>query len=175
MGKNKELFTETRELEIQEERGLALEVKSLLGANKERITALSQNLVDKVSLGLVDAVDAFSHAKAINETSTLIMENLRPFMESKMNIAKGEKYIKNSIEFTQAEIGVKYSYEGCGDREYEEIMVRFNAVKKEKEDKEKELKALTKAKNMFDPETGDTWTVNPPLKSGRLGIKTELK
>lgn len=175
MGKSKEEFTEIREQEIQEERGLTFELKSLLQADKSMITALSQHLVDKVAKGLLDPVDAFSHAKKIGETSDLLMENLRPFMESHINISKGEKYIKYGIEFTQADIGVKYDYSNTGDREYEEIMGRFNAVKKEKDAKEAELKKLTKPRHEFNPETGETWTVNPPVRSGRVGIKTEFK
>jgi len=173
---SKDLHMEMSEEELsKQESGLTLELQSLMQADKARITDVSQNLVDKVAKGMIDPVKAFIHAKKIHETATLLVENLRPYLNAHLNVAKGETLTMYNIEFTQAELGVKYDYKSCGDPEYEEIMKEFEKIDKRKKAKEKELKGITKARTELDEDTGELIKINPPIKTGAMGYKTELK
>ena len=174
MGQTKEQHINLQEQE-SEETGLTFELKNLIHADKSGIEDLSKAIVQQVADGDLDPTYAFIHAKKINELSTLLVNNIKPYMVDKNMPSKGEKLVMYNVEFTQAEVGVKYDYSGTGDRVYEEIMERFNKVKAEKDEREKFLKTIKKPTGTYDTETGEGWEIQPPVKSGTVSVKTELK
>lgn len=172
----KEDFQALREFEdANTETGLTLELGSLMQADKALIGDISRHLVDRVACGELDAVKAFIHAKKILEVATSLVDNIRPYLANHLNIAKGEKLVMYNVEFAQTETGVKYDYLSSNDPEYKAIHEEFEILKKKKEAKEKELKAMTTSKTLYDEDTSELIKITPPIKKGKLGYTTEIK
>lgn len=161
--------------DIPVDNSITFELKSLITADKAHITDIAKSIVEQVSRGELDPVRSFGHAKKILEIATLLVENIRPYMADHVHVSKGESVVYDNIEYTQAETGVKYDYSSSKDLIYDEIMIRFKSVEKEKKEREAYLKTVKKDTGAFDPETSESWIIKPPVKSGQLSVKSELK
>ncbi len=179
MGKNKEDFMLDRQADEKEPKAqpddITRHLSSLVTTDKSGITALAQNIVNQVEIGISDPIRSFSSAKKLSELADLVMKNLRPKLLDSLKIGKNEVFVKDNVEFTQAETGVSYNYASCEDLTYNEIMTRFTAVSAEKKAREDFLKTIVRDTGAFDVDSGESWTIHPPVRSGTLGVKTELK
>lgn len=175
MGATKLEFLNLREEEIQnEEQGLSFELKSLLQADKAHISELSKHLVDKVATGDLDPFKAYIHNKKILELATSNEKNLRPYVNSK-GVPKTGLTMYN-VEFTAKSDASKYDYTVCEDKEWNELQNKLTALKKEITEREAFLKALKKDIELVDIDSGETYTIHPPIKtSGAENFSSTIK
>lgn len=170
---------ENKDLQEQEvsrvDTGLSFELKSLIDADKAQLENISKYLVSQVADGYIDPVKAFLHNRKIHELAKMNEANLRPYFNDHANVAKGETSIQYNVKITQAETGVKYDYSACGDKIYDKIIKDLEELTEKKKERELFLKSVKSTTGVFDPETSEAWKVEPPIKSGTLGYKTELK
>jgi len=155
--------------------GLSFELQSLIQADKALITDISKHIVAKVANGELDPVKAFLHNKKILELATLNDKNLRPYFNDHAKVSKGETSIQYNVKISQAETGVKYDYKVCGDKIYDDLMEEKEKLDIKIKEREAFLKTIKSKTGVFDPDTSEGWEINPPLRSGTLGYKTELK
>lgn len=169
-------FKDLQDPQIAEQSNeLTFEVKSLLQADKAVITDISKHLVARIANGELDPVRAFLHNKKILELATLNDKNFRPYFNDHARVGKGETLVQYNVKITQAETGVHYDYSACEDLTYNSIMEEFERISALKKEREEFLKTIKKETGAFDPETSESWVIKPPIKSGTLGFKTELK
>ena len=175
MGATNLEFIHLKEEEIQqEEQGLSFELKSLLHADKATLTDLSKHLVDRVATGEVDAYKAYIHVKKINELSTTLEKNLRPFVNSK-GIPKAGLTMYN-LAFASVSGKDTYDYTACEDPIYDIMVSKLEKLKAEIKEREIFLKTIKKAKSEIDEETGDIYTIQPPsITSGAENFSSTIK
>jgi hypothetical protein len=94
-------------------------------------------------------------------------------------MAEASKYEK-SFEFhgariEQVELGTKYSYSNCNDREWNELDRQIQELTEKRKERENVLKALRNPMTTVDEGTGETWTINPAIKTSTSGIKVTIK
>lgn len=162
MGATKLEFLDLRDQEAQKtEQGLTFELRSLLHADKATISDLSKHLVDRVATGEVDAYKAYIHAKKINELSGAIEKNLRPYVNSKGIPRTG--LVMYNIEFKAKSDPKKYDYSGCEDIVYTRLLAELEKAKEAVKKRETFLQTLDKPKTEIDEDTGEFYTINPPI------------
>jgi len=79
----------------------------------------------------------------------------------------------NFIE--RSEVGTSYNYEVCGDHDWEKFSVAEKTAAENRKWREKFLRDLREPLNMYDPDSGETWTIKPPIKRSSSGLKVFLK
>lgn len=166
---SKDLAMEMMEQEFHVSNGQQLE---LLNWTKSDITEKAQAVVFAVADGVADPVKEYLKVKKALEFFTQAEKNLKPyFNEQQLN--KGEKYF--GCEVVEKELGVKYDYTACNDPEWDALNARMIALKAELDAREKFLKGITKPLNSFDDNSGEVFTINPPVKTGSLGKSVTIK
>lgn len=182
MGAAKKGFMEMREAEYghedetttttNTETGLSFELSNLISIDKATI----RQKVDAVSMsiqeGWTDPLDALIVAKKGKEFFDALEKNVRPYAEAKP-IGKG--LVKYSTEISEAMTGVKYDYSHCDDSEWALLSLANEQAKAKLTERENFLKGVTKDMEIVDTDTGETYTIHPPVKSGKLGLKLEIK
>jgi len=164
---------ETSEIMKVEDRELG--VSSLLSLNKGYMSRIVQNATGAVIDGQYDAINALVIAKKGQELFGQLEKAVRPIAEEHFKLGKGEVYKKFDTEITQKENGVSYDFTYCNDPQWDRLNAEFEAAKEAKVSREKTLKTFTKPIDQLDPETGEVSKVNPPLRSGKLGLNLSIK
>jgi len=151
--------------------GLNLELDNFINRDKAGIIEVAQIAAASVSDGEVDALDALIFVKKGSELFEEMNKRIRPMAESK---SVGKDYTKFGVKITEAMAGVKYSFDECEDPIYEQLNATFEAAKKELEDRKNFLKSVTKPIDIVVNEA-EVYTIQPPIKSGKLGFTLTIK
>ena len=166
----------TKDLAIQimnEEFGVSQgEQVELLNWSKSEITERAKAIVFGVAEGVSDPVQEYLKVKKGLEFFTQAEKNLKPYFNG-TQLNKGELYF--GCDIVEKESGVKYDYSVCNDPEWNSLNAAIEVAKESLKERETFLKALKKPLDTFDVDSGETFQIMPPLKTGSLGKSVTIK
>jgi hypothetical protein len=148
-----------------------LQLQSL---NKEAIISQSLLVRDSINDGYLDALEVLISAKKMQELGKQLEEISRPIAEDKTRLQKGEVYKTQSVEIIEKTIGSKTDYSNCNDEVWEKLQQDLSDLKEAIKQRETFLNALTTQTTIVTND-GEIVTINPPIKSGRLGLSLTIK
>lgn len=166
---SKNLATEMLEQEFHVSNGQKLE---LLNWSKSEITEKAQSIVFAVAEGIADPLQEYIKVRKGKELLDQAEKNLKPYLDG-LTLNKGEQYY--GCDIVEKETGVSYDYSACNDPEWNSLNAAIEMAKEELKEREKFLKGISKPLPSFNEETGETFTINPPIKSGKLGKAITIK
>jgi hypothetical protein len=166
---SKNLAMELMEQEFHVSTGQQLE---LLNWTKSDIKDKAQAIVFAVAEGLSDPLQEYIKVRKGKEVLDEAEKNLKPYIDG-MQLNKGESYF--GCQFTEKETGVKYDYSTCNDPEWNELNAKAIKLQAEIEERQTFLKAVKKPIETVNTESGETYTINPPVKSGKLSKAVSIK
>lgn len=152
--------------------GLNLELDNFINYSKDNIKSKANEITLAITDGYIDPIDALIFTKKLSELAKELDAKIRPIAEGK---PIGKDYQKFGVKITEGMNGVKYDFSHCTDPEFDKLNVQFEAVKEELDKRKEFLKAVTKPIELVDTETGETYTINPPVKSGKFGFTLTIK
>jgi len=172
---SKALATQFAEDEAGLHGGLILELQDWKTVTKDTIREKVQAVVETIREGITDPIEALVFAKKMHELAKLLEANVREFAESKGVGSAGLEMF--SCKLSQAMTGVSYDYEACGDPVWEHLSWQLMAAKNNLKEREKFLQGVTKPMTIVDDSngSGEIVTIHPPIKSGKLGLKVEMR
>lgn len=152
--------------------GLNLELDDFINRSKDQIKGTAQMCYNSVMDGEVDALDVLIFTKKASELFKEMDAKIRPVAESK---SVGPGYQKFGVKVTEGMTGVKYDYSSCCDPEWDELNIAADRATKALKEREKFLQAVTKDIEIVDTDSGETFTIHPPIKSGKMGLTLTVK
>jgi hypothetical protein len=153
-----------------------LNVLSIFDNQKEIRQAFIEDVIERVSNGEISPLKLHYQLKVMEE----ILEGITADNEYKKIVLSeaekiGRKFISYNAEFQIKEAGVKYDYTNCNHSELSEINEKIQALKNRKDEIEKFLKTVpAKGMDLLNMETGEAYTVYPPVKTSTTVISTKL-
>jgi hypothetical protein len=106
------------------------------------------------------------------------MEKIKEALDSKLKDSLLKEAAKNGKSFEmmgfkieQVEAGTKYQYEGTGDIEWERLDQAALSANQSKKERETFLRALKKEMPFVNEETGEWYSVTPPIKTSTTTLK----
>lgn len=157
------------------ETGVSITLPTLLTFNKSQIRDKVNSIASSVSDGYADSVEALIIAKKGQEFFKQLEDKVRPIAESEARIGKGDILRKFDAEIIERESGVKYDFSVCGDNQWAELSSQVAELSEKLKERERFLKSITKPFTYTDEDTGDTFSINPPIRSGKSGLAVTLK
>jgi hypothetical protein len=79
------------------------------------------------------------------------------------------------LEVTLKELGARWDFSGCGDRELSRLQAEMDILKRGIKEREEYLKSLKAPTEVPDLETGEMYEVSPPVKRSTSGLQFSLK
>lgn len=152
---------------------LEVSTKGLLQSDKAQLSTIVNNAVNSVKDGNVDKLDAYIFAKKLETLGKDLAGKLKPIAET-VPIGKAG-LTKYNAELSEGMQGVKWDYSECGDLILNELLTQQAELKEQIDNRQKFLQTVIKKDTPVITEEGETYTVNPPVKSGALGITVKLK
>lgn len=166
----------SKELALQQNEflpeGLNLELQDFINADKQRIKDIANNVAIQIQDGNYDGIDALIFIKKGSELFKELDAKVRPIAENKQI---GVDFQKFGVKITEGMTGVKYDFSTCNDQEFEQLNEVFEAAKEALEQRKNFLKSITKPLELVNTDTGETYTINPPVKSGKMGFTLTIK
>jgi predicted nucleic acid-binding Zn-ribbon protein len=153
---------------------LTLEGLQLQSLNKEAILSQSLLIRDNINDGYLDALEVLISAKKMQELGKQLEEVSRPIAEDKTRLQKGEVYKTQSVEVVEKTIGSKTDYSNCNDEVWEKLQQDLSDLKEAIKQRENFLSAITTQTTIVTND-GEIVTLNPPIKSGRIGLSLTIK
>jgi hypothetical protein len=141
---------------------------------KEQIVSGVNYIKSHVLDGGIDALDVLICSKKIQEYGKQLEEQMRPLAEEKTRLQKGEVYSRFSADVTEKIIGSKTDYTSCGDPEWDSLQQTLMDLKDAIRNREAFLSGIKEPTTIVTKD-GEVVTINPPIKSGRLGLALTLK
>jgi len=138
----------------------------LLSWTKSEITEKAQAIVFAVADGIDDPAETYFKVRKAKELFDEAEKNLKPYIDE-IKFNKGENYF--GCEIVEKEMGVKYDYSSCNDQVWNELNEKMVKLSKEIKDREIFLKGISTPLDCFNAETGETFQITAPIKSGKLG------
>lgn len=151
-----------------------LSVINLFPSTKEQIKAFVNATVNEVKCGNINALELKSKLKFIEKVADEIDKQTK-----EVQLKERQKYQDKIIELygakiEVAELGTKYDFEGCGDKEWEYLDKQFKELSEKKKAREFFLKTIKKPMSIVHNETGECYDIIPPIKSSTTGLKFTL-
>lgn len=180
MSKIKEIFQqmqqEQRDTEfapVTPSQTLSRVLPSLKTLDKSAIDTLAKAQIHEVADGLKDAADVFTLATKGKLYFETLCDNLKPYVYAQNLAVKGDTYIKNGVELSPAELGVKYDFAICQDSEFDSLDAQIKALTALKKARENFLKTI-KGKIEIVGKDYEVVTIYEPGKGGMMGYKTNV-
>jgi len=148
-----------------------LQLQSL---NKEAIVSQGLLIRDNINDGYLDALEVLISAKKMQELGKQLEDVSRPIAEDKTRLQKGEVYKTQSVEVVEKTIGSRTDYSNCNDEVWEKLQQDLSDLKEAIKQREAFLNALTSQTTIVTND-GEIVTLNPPIKSGRIGLSLTIK
>lgn len=150
-------------------------IPAIVNYNKKEIAENVGKIVTLIKDGYEDELDTLIFAKKGVEFFSQLEKAIRPIAEEKIKLAKSEVYSKFNMEVVVADTAVKYDYSVCGDPVWQRLKEQAEEATKKLKEREDMLKTIKSQQTMVDDESGEVFTVIPPTRSAKTGLKLTLK
>jgi hypothetical protein len=148
-----------------------LQVQSL---DKATISNQCQLVKDNILNGGLGALEVLISAKKMQELGKQLEEVSRPIAEDRLVLGRGEVYKTQSVEIIEKTIGSRTDFSTCGDPEWDSLQQTLMDIKDAIKKREAFLSAITSTTTIITNDA-EIITINPPIKSGRLGLSLTIK
>ena len=154
-------------------------LQSAIPVTKQEIQMLAVEIIQQLDNGEISGLELLKQFKMIERTLEIVKDKL-----IKTALKEADKYPEKEIEkygviFKKAEVGTKYSYEGCNDEVFVEIEKQEKLLKEEKEKRATFLKSIdgSLTVEVVDEGTGEvtTKTLYPPVKTSTSSVTVTIK
>ncbi len=139
------------------------------------VSVFSDQLIEGVQEGTINPIELRVFIKSLE----MILERVnKETQKNQLNAADfyPEKTFKAfGAEITKGATFTSYDYSGCNDKEWDRWNKEKEIVSEKVKKREIFLRSMTKPESVFDEDTGETWTINPPVKKETLGLKVSIK
>lgn len=150
---------------------VGMDLKSLLTMTKADISEIVSDKIEAVSDGWIDSVDLFIYSKKLEYLTKTLLDAIKDKVDPS---TFGKDYVKYGVELSEGMTGVKYDFSKCGDLVFKDISDLASRVDRELKERQEFLKTIKEPLEVVNPDTGETYTINPPTKTGKLSPIAKL-
>lgn len=155
--------------------GSAMGVLKIMPSTASEVARFSKQLVESVKSGNSDPLELIVQLHALTKVYELVREEIEDNINKAADKYSEKRFAINGAFVEKAELGTKYRYETSKDIEWERLNTDFETAKARKSEREDFLKTLREPMTLVNQETGEVYTVKPPLKTSKTGVKFYLK
>jgi len=145
-------------------------------SNKDKVSVLTKSVKNMVLDGEINPLEVAISLKGMEAFTKSLRSD--PLIQD-ATLEELERYGGKLIHFAGAkfsirEVGVSYDYTECQDPTWDFLNEQMDKLKEKMEEREKFLKSLRKSETMVNDETGEVYTIYPPVKKSKTGYAVSL-
>lgn len=152
--------------QLEEQEAFPIANRLLLNLKKGEILELASEILQQVNDGILDDVDAKIFAKK----GLTFFEALNDGLGGKVELPQEKDYKKHGCTMRMQDTGVRYDYSACGHPVIDEVNQFISEHQASVKIAENVLKSLKSEQEIVDEETGETFTVKPPIRTSSRSV-----
>lgn len=150
-------------------------VLKLFPSTSDEVNRFANRLIQSVKHEGENPLEILVQIRAMEKAFKIVTEKIK---ENYLNEA--DKYPGNEFEFKgnkvqKGDVKTEYDYSVTGDLDWEKYSVDEMTAVENRKRREGFLRSLDGPLNMYDEDTGETWTIRPPVKKSVAGLKIFLR
>jgi hypothetical protein len=153
---------------------------ALFDTTKAQRAGFVESVISSILDGERNALDIHIHLRNMEEICKNIKDDPRYKSEvldsagKQLSGAKSTTYHNAKVEVR--ELGVRYDYSVCNDRELQSLQMLFNSIEAQLKERQEFLKKIPASGMTYvHPEDGDVYEIYPPAKTSTTGVVVSLK
>lgn len=146
--------------------------------NKNEQSIMAARFAQAIADGEVSPLDAVAKMKSLQEVITLFLKDeavSNAVITEVEKYGRGETPSANGATFQVKETGVKYDFSVCGDIVWNSLKEQADKINEALKDREKYLKTIKQSKTEIDEESGEIYTILPPVKTSTTSYTVTFK
>jgi hypothetical protein len=150
-------------------------VMQLFDADKSALQNFAATVINSVNDGNEDALKV----QILVKKQEFVLEKIKEGIKESVK-TEAAKYGEKEFDYANAKChytptATSYDYEACGDHELVRLQLEFENIKSKLDQRKEWLKTMGGPENILNTETGETFTIYPPIKRSSMGVKVSLK
>lgn len=152
----------------------AIGTLKLMPANTQQIARFSKLLIEDVQAGVVNPLELLVMLRALERVSETVLEAIQGNIDKAKDNYSEKNFNVLGAQIEKAEIGTKYRYETAKDIEWERRKAGVDAAMSLLKEREEFLRTLKEPLTAVDTDSGEVFTISPPLKTSKSGVKVRF-
>jgi len=150
-------------------------VMQLFDADKQSLIGFAATVINSVNDGNEDALKI----QVLIKKQEFVLDKIKEGIKESLK-TEAAKYGDKEFDFAGAKCHLtptftSYDFEACGDNELVRLQLEFESAKAKLDQRKEWLKTMGGPENILNAETGETFTIYPPVKRSSMGVKVTLK
>lgn len=145
---------------------------------KAEQSAMAARFTQAIVNGDVSPLETVAKMKSIQEVITLFLKDeevTKAVIDQVDKYGKGEIPTSSGASFQVKETGVKYDFSQCNDPVWNNLKEQADRINEELKEREKYLKVIKNHKTEIDEETGEVYTIIPPIRTSTTSYTVTFK
>lgn len=147
----------------------------LMPSTSDEVNRFANRVIQSVKYDGENPLSLLVQIRGMEKAFKIILEKIQENLLTEAGKYPEKKFEFKGNEIEKAEVSMSYDYAACGDREWELYDVAERTAAESRRQREKFLRAMTEPIDVYDKDSGETWTIKPPLRRSTSGLKVFLK
>ena len=152
-----------------------LEQVQQIPSTKKEIALYASQIANALESGNVNPLDILLRFKSFEKVFEAIKPRLQELAATEASKYREKTILLLGAEFSIKESGVTYSFDNCGDTEYERRVQALESAKEAVKEREAFLKTINGHLTAVDEVTGEIVTLYPPVRKSSTGVQVSIK
>lgn len=142
--------------------------------NKESIQEISNNFVNPIINGDIQIEKGIIILRAIKKAIEDAEDKLYSDVVDAISKYGKEGASINGAKINIKELGVKYDFDNCNDSIWNDLNNQIKELTEKRKEREAFLKNIIKLTSFVNDETGEIYSINPPIKKSTTGFTIQF-
>lgn len=152
----------------------AIGTLKLMPANTQQIARFSKLLIEDVQNGNVNPLELLVMLRALERVSETVLDAIQSNIDKAKDNYSERQFNILGATVEKSEIAVRYKYETAKDIEWERRKSAVDAAMSLLKEREEFLRTLREPMTAVDTDSGEVFTISPPLKTSKSGVKVRF-
>lgn len=153
----------------------AIGVVRLFPESKKEVEVFSNSLIQSVRDGVVNPIYLKATLKMIEQVIKRVDEATKENQLTEAGKYPGSDFEAYGFKIQKTEVGTDYDYLSTGDIVYEQRHAALESAKNLLNERAAFLRSVREPMTAVDDQSGEVYTITPPLKKSTTGLKFTLK
>ena len=149
-------------------------VLRLIGVSKTDIDHFSDQIIQDVREGNLNPLELRVMVKSLELILDRVNKETQDNQLRAADLYPGQSFELYGAKIVKGDTKTTYDYEGCNDLKWAKLNQRAILAKLRLSEREGFLKGLTSTTVDYDEETGEEFTITPPVKKSTAGLKVSI-
>jgi hypothetical protein len=153
----------------------AIGTLKLMPSNTQQIARFSKLLIEDVQNGNVNPLELLVMLRALEGMSKTVRECIDSNIQSAADKYSEKEFEVLGAKIQKGDVGVEYDYKNTGDHDWERFATDEATAAARRKERETFLRSLKEPMDVLDKDSGEMWTIRPPLRRSKPGLKVFFK